>query len=78
VPRKHRYPMHMGGRPRATLPFGRRPEMKWRYGGTTERWNVGNRAESEFGGVTRVEGAVDAAKVREVRNGQPCRSERDQ
>ena len=70
--------MPKNNRPRAALPVGNRPKVQRRYGGTTERRNVGNRAESEFVGVTPAEGAVGAAKVRDVGNGQPCRSERDQ
>ena len=78
VPRRVRQPMPMGNRPQSALPVGRRPEMERRDGRTTERRNVGNRAESEFVGVTPAEGAVGAAKVRDVGNGQPCRGEYDQ
>jgi hypothetical protein len=70
--------MPKDNRPRAALPVGNGPKVERRYGRTTERRNVGNRAESELGGVTRAEGAVGAAKVRDVGNGQPRRGEYEQ
>jgi hypothetical protein len=75
---KDRQPMHLSHRTRATLPVGRRPRMERRYGGTTERRNVGNRAGGELDRVTPAEGAVGAARVRDLGNGPPYRSKREQ
>ena len=67
---KDRQPMHLSHRTRATLPVGRRPR--------TERRNVGNRAGGELDRVTPAEGAVGAARVRDLGNGPPYRSKREQ